>query len=186
MTGASELAYASAFEGLLVGQGLADPQVFAHVDVFDEAPLYSRLSQISFLGGLPIAEQNRQLIAAAVRYLAHVTEYFSSQTQEEHSQVLRLVSITGWWVDDDRGGRCANGTTEAIRPNLWIGNLGHERMKEFRLYKPQSQCAAFVAGVVVGLARYGVFESRVDEAALWCPRRVYIGRIEHLPTAILS
>lgn len=49
MTTDADASYSRAFHKLLTDEGLADPQVFAQVDVYDELPLYSRLRQIEFL-----------------------------------------------------------------------------------------------------------------------------------------
>jgi hypothetical protein len=178
-----ELQFSVEFGKLLEDEHIADPRVWADVEVYDEVPLYSRLSQLSFLKGLSIADQNRQLIRAAVRQLDVITKYFESH--EDGRQLLRLVSIIGWWADAERGGgRCMDGTDEVIQPYLWIGNMRHERMREFKVYRPRSRCASFVSRAV-NSTDYSVFESNLDEMTQWCPDRVYVGRTDQTPGEVV-
>jgi hypothetical protein len=148
-------------------------------------PLYSRLSQIQFLDDLSVVDQNRQLIRAMVRQLDRVRTHFLEHPRASSARFLTLVSIAGWWVDCELGGVCTDGTSEIIRPNLWIGNLDHEAMKNFRLYGPTSRCAAFVAEAT-HTTNCSVFESRLDESMMWCPRRVYIGYAADIPSHFLA
>lgn len=176
--------YAPNFDALLADEGLTDPAVLVPVDVFDEVPLYSRLTQIDFLANLPVVEQNRTLLRAALRHLDRVREHVRAHSQANTACVLRLVSVTGWWVDQENGGVCTDGTSEILVPNFWIGDLDHERMRGFRLYRPASRCATFVQQAAHG-PRFGVFDSRIDETSMWCPRRVYIGIAEDIPSNLL-
>lgn len=181
----SESRFRAEFASLLAEEGLVDPEVFAGIELFDEVPIYSRLSQLTFLDHLPIAERNRELIAATVRHLDRLIEHFRSQSGAD-GRILRMVSVTGWWVHDDRGGiQCTDGASEVLRPNFWIGNLSDERMKNFRVFRPRTDCASFVA-TVVDPVRYEVFESELTEMLGCCPRRVYVGAAGQLPLEMLS
>lgn len=176
--------YSIHFDALLGEEGLTDPAVFAGVEVYDEVPLYSRLSQIEFLADLPVVERNKQLIRAAVRHLDRLRAHFLGNPETVHG-VLRLVSVTGWWVDLEQGGLCTDGTSEIIRPNFWVGNLGNDRMKDFRLHLPTSRCASFVSAIVKH-ASHRVFESSLTESVMWCPRRVYVGFAEDIPSQVVD
>jgi hypothetical protein len=163
------------FDELLRHEGLRDPQVFAEVEAFDEVPFYSRYSQLAFLADLPVAEQNRQLIRASVRHLVRIVSFFH-RTHEgrEPGQVVRLISITGWWDDELEGGRCTDGTSQILTPNFWTADLRDARMKHFALYPPESDCAAFVSAALGDSAEFRVYESRIEASNNYCPRRVYV------------
>lgn len=180
-----DLPYASCFDALLDQEGLADPALFAEVEVYDEVPLYSRLSQLQFLAGLPIQEQNRQLVRTAVRHLDRIRENRLRHSSVVDKRVLRLISVTGWWVDAERDGICTDGTSELILPNFWLGNLDDERMKDFKLYLPTSRPAIFVSEAL-STSEYQVFESALTESTMWCPMRVYVGFPGDIPSEIVA
>jgi hypothetical protein len=167
---------------VLADEALADLRVFADVQVFEELPIYSRYKQIEFLDGLNIADQNRELILAGVRHLDRIDEYFRAQ-EDNLAGIVRMVSITDWWVDGERGGgTCTDGSTEILTPHIWLGNLGHERMSRFRVFPPRSRAALFVVGAVG--PGYDVFDSELNEINAWCPDRVYIARAGLVPQTI--
>jgi hypothetical protein len=140
--------FAARFEAMLAAHGIADPQVWAEVETFDEVPIYSRFSELEFLDELSIAEKNRELILAAVRQLERIEEHFRAQGHDP-DRYFRLVSITDWWVDGERGGgTCTDGTTELLTPHIWIGNAEDEDLENFKVYPRRSACASFVARVV--------------------------------------
>ncbi|GAA0613485.1 hypothetical protein GCM10009534_55260 [Kribbella sandramycini] len=169
--------YGPDFDRLLLANEVADPAVFAEVAGFDEVPIYSRRSELAFLGGLSVASKNRELILAAVRQLDRIHRYFEGS--DGAAAVVRMVAVTGWSIDDEAGWRCEDGTTELIRPNLWLADLAHPDMADFRVYSPRSRCAEFVSRVI-GAGPHRVFESRPPDHLPDCPARVYIARSELL------
>lgn len=182
---ADDVSYAPRFDALLAEEGLLDPAVLSSVESFDEVPLYSRLTQIEFLASHPVAEQNRLLIQAALRHLDRVRAHVRKGPPARFRHLLTLVSVTGWWVDQEGGGVCTDGTSEILCPHFWIGDLEHEKLRNFRLYQPTSRCAAFVQRATQR-SSYRVLDSRIDERASWCPRRVYVGAAHDIPSRLLA
>ncbi|GAA0613512.1 hypothetical protein HPO96_26750 [Kribbella sandramycini] len=173
----SDTSFGADFERLFHENEVADPAVFAEVASFDEVPIYSRRSELAFLGNLSFAAKNRELILAAVRQLDRIHNYFEGS--DESATIVRMVAVTGWSIDDEAGWRCEDGTTELIRPNLWLADLAHPDMADFRVNSPRSRCAEFVSQVI-GAGPYRVFESRPPDHLPDCPARVYIARSELL------
>jgi len=170
------------FQEWLEQEGIADPAVFGQVDTFDEVPSYSRLSQLEFISSLPIVEQNRMLISAALRHLARIHEHREA-SPERRAEVIVMVSVTNWWLYGDQIGECNDGTIENIVPRFWVGDLSHPDMKKFRVYQPQSRCAAFVTQIV-GASGFEVFESKIEEWMDPCPARVYVALAGDVPESI--
>ncbi|GAA0923539.1 hypothetical protein GCM10009554_01740 [Kribbella koreensis] len=160
---------------------VADPQVFSQVGDFDEVPIYSRYSQLGFLDGLSFAEKNRELILAAVRQMDRIHQHFGGPVPAG-STILRMVAVSSWAVEDEQSWqwRCGDGTTEFVAPYLWLCDLSHPNLANFRVHRPRSRQAAIVAEVVDS-ARYQVFEDRPPEYMPDCPVRVYVTRTEQLP-----
>ncbi|MFF1820032.1 hypothetical protein ACFVWG_22205 [Kribbella sp. NPDC058245] len=152
---------------------------FADVAVYENEPLFTRHGQLDFPADLPVAEINRELISAALSLLDRIDRQVAVP-----NHLVRMVSITSWWTDDDQWGACSDGTTEIIRPGIFVANLNHERMKGFRLHRPHSTAASFVAQVT-GPA-YEVLEERLLEANAWCPNWVYVAPPGRLPAAAVE
>ncbi|MDX6253105.1 MAG: hypothetical protein QOF10_6465 [Kribbellaceae bacterium] len=175
----SDQEFHSHFQGMLERQGLSDPAAFRQVDTFDEVPVFSRLSELDFMSSLPIVDQNRLMIVAATRHLIKICEYLDSLPKSEPGLIV-VVSMTSWWIDDDRASRCNDGTIENIVPRFWVGNLAHPDMKAVRFYSPRSSPAEFVIQTV-GLNGFEVVESRIEEWMQGCPERVYVARTGDIP-----
>jgi hypothetical protein len=84
----------------MIEDGIYAPEVFAAVDVFDEVPIYMRLTQLKLLDVLSVAELNRELSLAGLRQLGRINAYVRAQRRED--EVIRLLSITDWWVGNWR------------------------------------------------------------------------------------
>jgi hypothetical protein len=176
--------YLDEFDALLHEERTYDPEVFRDVTTFEEVPLYSRYHQVEFLNALPVVERNRELVRAAVRHLDLIHDYFSADGGREH--ILRLVSVTGWWVDDGAGGgRCDDGTSELLVPHFWFGNLNDVRMQNFTLGRPVSRCADFVSHTV-DLTGKAVFESAGNDSTCDSPIRVYVGFRDDIPARLVG
>ncbi|MEU0092189.1 Imm15 family immunity protein [Kribbella sp. NPDC006257] len=167
------------FQRMLERQGLSDPTGFRQVETFDEVPVYSRLSELDFMSSLPIVDQNRLMILAAARHLITIGEDLDSLPESDPALIV-LVSMTSWWIDDDRAPRCNDGTIESITPRFWVGDLAHPDMKALRFHPPRSNPAKFVIQTV-GLERFEVVESTMEEWMQGCPERVYIARAGDIP-----
>ncbi|GAA1637037.1 hypothetical protein GCM10009744_27750 [Kribbella alba] len=175
----SDQEFHSHFQGMLERHGMSDPAVFRQVETFDEVPVCSRLSELDFMSSLPIVDQNRLMIVAATRHLIKICEYLDSFPDSEPGLIV-VVSITSWWIDEDRASRCNDGTIEHIVPAFWVGNLAHPDMKAFRFHLPRSNPAEFVLQTV-GPNGFEVVESRIEEWMQGCPKRVYVARAGDIP-----
>jgi hypothetical protein len=176
--------FADQFQELFAEEELTDPGAFADVEVFDELPIYSYFDQLAFLDGLSILEKNSELIMAAVRHVDHLNENLRSQ-RADPDRIIRMVSIAGWWVDGEYGGGiCTDGSTELLLPYIFVGNLGHERMKDFKVHRPRSRAASFVADLA-GSA-YVITEDELNEVNGWCPTRVNVTAARHFPASIIA
>ncbi len=182
------IAFAADFNDLLMAEGIYDPATFSYTEVFDEVPIYSRLDQLDFLDGMSVAERNRLLVLAAVAHLDRITSYFASVvvSGEAPDPCIRLVSVTGWWIDHEGGGgECTDGTKEILRPHIWIGNVYAERMRTFKVRSGRSACAGFVESALDD-ARHAVYESPPDDDdERWCPTRVYVALRRQVPARLL-
>ncbi|WP_405059847.1 hypothetical protein OG474_44955 [Kribbella sp. NBC_01505] len=156
-----------------------DLERFADVAVYENDPLFTRHTQLDFAADLPVAEVNRELISSALGLLDRI-----DRQSPAPNHLVRMVSVTSWWTDDDQWGACSDGTTEIVRPGIFVANLDHELMRGFKLHRPHSAAASFVAQVA-GLA-YEVLEERLTEANAWCPNWVYVARLGRLPAAAVE
>ncbi|MGI4895213.1 MAG: hypothetical protein ACRYF3_08890 [Janthinobacterium lividum] len=171
------------FEKLLTDEKLTDMRQFGRIDVIDEPPLFSRLSRIDFLSGLPLAEQNRQLIRAAVWHYERTCSYLAKHPDQTSPDILNLVSVTDWWVDHPQGGGepNTNGQVDLLRPHFWLADLSHPDLSAWHVRKPRTMCGAFVQEVLDHSTDYEVFEATVDEIWTSLPVRVYIALTGAMP-----
>jgi hypothetical protein len=175
--------YEEQFQRLLADRGLADPEVFAEVEIYDSDPIFTRLSQLGFMQGLSVAQQNAQLIMAAVHHLDRIERHFASPDPNRRG-IVRMVAITSWWADDDQGGHCTDGTAEIVRPEFWVGNLAHEKMRTFKIFRPRSDAARFVDRLMS--PAYEVYEEQLTGTNAWCPNWVYVAPTGKLPPSIIG
>ena len=85
--------YSAEFQELLAAEGLTDLRIFASAETFDEVPIYSRYTQLDFLGRVPVAARNRAMILAAVRHLDRIDDHFRANGGVGE-RILRMVSVT--------------------------------------------------------------------------------------------
>lgn len=121
------------FENLIQIEGLDDLEQFAEVvDLFEEVPLYSRFSQLSFLNDLPPNEQNRILIRAGAWYLRFIIEYLTRHDCDSFC----MLTIRDW-EDFPQGG--------LITPSFWYTNPSQGTLDQIHLQPPDSAYSDFVA-----------------------------------------
>lgn len=131
---------------------------------------YESLDELYFMEHLPIADQNRRLLAAGIRLLRAAER----ATPPPSPTCVRVVGTFDWIVlDDDGRYACNHGTDELITPYLWFGDFSARGMEHFRFLPPGSKPAEFVrptadaAGLVVRQS-----EAYQDDG---CPQWVYVG-----------
>ncbi|MGQ0843195.1 MAG: hypothetical protein ACT4QF_03575 [Sporichthyaceae bacterium] len=131
---------------------------------------YESLDELYFLDHLPMAEQNRRLLAAGIRLLGEAER----AAPPPNPKCVRVLGVFDWIVLDDSGRyACNHGTDELITPYLWCGDFAAKGMEHFRFLSPGSSAATFVlptadaAGLAVRQS-----EAYQDDG---CPQWVYVG-----------
>ena len=125
------------FEHLIKLQKLDNLEGFMEpIDLFEEVPLYSRFSQVSFLDGLPPIERNRVLIRAAALYLCVIINYFRENFAGREFDFFCMLSILDW-DDFNEGG--------LVTPTFWYTNPSQGILEQIRLEPPSSIYSTFVA-----------------------------------------
>ena len=120
-------------ERLIEMEGLNDLEQFTEpVELFEEVPLYSRFSQLSFLEGLPSSEKNRILIRAGAQHLRVILEYLTRRDCDSFC----MLTIRDW-EDFPQGG--------LITPAFWYTNPSQGILDQMRLQPPSSTYSNFVA-----------------------------------------
>jgi hypothetical protein len=106
--------YDSIFWNVLIKEHLADLSQFHGRGFFDEVPLFSRDSDVSFLKELTIERANGTLIGFALKFLKSVVSY------EEHRSPY-FAAVTIW----------SGSQTELVVPNLfvWSGSIARLRKR---------------------------------------------------------
>lgn len=166
--------YADKFRELLDAEQIGDPAVFLDVDVFDEVPVYSRFHQLDFLSGLSFAEANGYLIILTALYLDTVVSYAANQERQSDKTILRMVSITGWLSENDSGQMNFDGSTDFVRPNIWLANLDNPKLSNFSVSPVASPAGVFVNAAMNDDARFAVVEGSPERFGAPSPARVYI------------
>lgn len=125
------------FERLIKLQKLDNLEGFMEpIDLFEEVPLYSRFSQVSFLDSLSSIERNRVLIRAAAWYLCVIIKYFREAYAGRDCDFFCMLSILDW-EDFNEGG--------LITPTFWYTNPSQGVLDQIRLEPPDSAYSIFVA-----------------------------------------
>lgn len=104
----------SIFWNVLIKEHLADLSQFHRSGFFDEVPLFSRDSDVSFLKELTIERANGTLIGFALKFLKSVVSY------EEHRSPY-FGAVTIW----------SGSQTDLVVPNLfvWSGSVARLRKR---------------------------------------------------------
>ena len=116
------------FERLVAEQGLDGSW---STETFAEAPLYSRLSQVMFLGRLPARERAAQLITAGAWQLGRLRERFADVR-------FLLVILDGTQLDEDG----------LVTPAIWYTHRWSELSSQLGLGPPLSELARFTMTVL--------------------------------------
>lgn len=129
--------YKTHFERLIKLEGLDDLSQFKdQVELFEEVPLYSRFSQLSFLKGLPSVEKNRILIRAGAWYVRVIIGSLRESCVGRDYDSFCMLSIRDW-EDFPEGG--------LITPAFWCANPSQGVLEHIRLQPPNSAYSKFVA-----------------------------------------
>lgn len=108
------------FKRLLHKEGLDNTDVyFADYDTFEEIPLFSRLSSISFLSSLSFDEKNRLFLNVGMDLIS----YFAGKARDyldysEAEDYFICFSLTGW--DDYEETNCLTPNIFLSRRKKWI------------------------------------------------------------------
>ena len=171
------------FEELLADEGHDCLDLYVHSDTFDEVPLYSRLTQVDFLGELPFAARNEALVRAAVRQQLKIIDrarvLLSEAAFREH---LYLVSVTGWSdePDEEEGGRQPEMSSgfawdrHLLVPHFWVGNMGAEAMAKFAVQPGATAASVAVSAALGDDPAVGVYEGWATLGSEPVLRRVYV------------
>jgi hypothetical protein len=155
---------------LVERENLADLSQFHKPRFKDEIPLYSRLSDISFLSHCRKVEANAILLRFAMKYLMSVIAY------EEH-RTTYFAAITVWNYSAE----------EPIVPNLfvWFDALSDLRAK-LSLDPVKSAFAKKTRQVVTGLRLSPRFEVFEENSTMPDLSRVFIGpSVPHYPSFVV-
>lgn len=124
------------FERLVAEEELDDAEGFRRpIESVDEVPLYSRLSQVSFLDGLAARERAAQLIIAGAWQLARLRERLTGLGPDFECM---LVILDGEQLDDDG----------LVTPAIWYTHRWRELSQRLRLAPPDSELARFAVAVL--------------------------------------
>lgn len=146
--------YLSNFEQLVDDEGLRNFSGFTRpIETFDEPPLYSRISQLAFLGDLDARERAEQLIRAAVWHLRRLVDYIEEARFDTKPDFLCMLSIVDWEQLDDDG---------MITPAFWYTHRRREMLELIPLASPESWRACFVLEVLNGDETLTVHDSPGD------------------------
>jgi hypothetical protein len=169
-----EQPYVDRFREILDEEQIGDPAVFLDVDVFDEVPVYSRFHQLGFLSGLSFTEANGILIRLTALYLDTVVSYAANQARQNSKTIIRMVSITGWLNENDSGQMNFDGSSDFVRPNIWLANLDNSKLSEFSVWPAASPAGLFVTVAMNDDDRFAVVEGPPERFGAPSPSRVYI------------
>lgn len=127
------------FERLVADEALDEVETFRRpVEPADEVPLYSRLSQVLFLGRLRNRERAAQLIAAGVWVLGRIKEQLGEMGPDFR---CLLVILDGAQLDQDG----------LVTPAIWYTHRWHEPALGW--VEPSSDLARFAVEVLGPTAR---------------------------------
>ena len=155
------------FARLIHEQSLDDLDAFLKpLELFDEPPLYSMYSQLTFLDGLTVEQKNRLLIRAAVAHLERIVDHCRGH------DFYCMVSVLGWDEFDEGG---------LVDPRFWNAdpttrpNPDDPRgvLDYLRFHPPTSRYSTFVADALDHDPDYLIYEDE-DMTDPWKPRRVYV------------
>jgi hypothetical protein len=166
--------YLQAFQNVLAEEGVADPEVFMDVDLFDEYPVYTRFRQLDYLSSLPFAEANRILIKCSALYLERIVAFAAQRGCVPGKTILRMISVTGWLDEDDERRRNYDGTVDFLQPYIWRANLDNPALHKFALRPVTSPGGHFTRDALNGDDRFAVAEGSPDKFGRPSPERVDI------------
>jgi hypothetical protein len=129
--------YTAEFERVLGESGLLDlDRLMTYDGYFDELPLFSTYSQVSFVDDLPFVERNRVLVRAAVEHLGRILDHASSHYAGRPLDFFCAVTVTGWDFFPDG---------DLLTPRFWRANPSKGVFDHLKLGPPASEGAAMVA-----------------------------------------
>jgi hypothetical protein len=150
--------YDSKLWEVLEKERLVDLSQFHKPRFFDEVPLYSRASEISFLAECPSAQANGILLQFALKFLRSVISY------EEH-RTPYFAAITIWNLSE----------ADAVVPNLFVWSGPAQQLKgRLKLDEPRTSFGMKMKRLVSKLRLRAPFEVLEDTATTPESSRVFI------------
>lgn len=172
------------FDELMASEGHNRLDLYVTANTFDEVLLYSRLTQVDFLSGLPFPARNEALVRAAVRHELKIIETAQRILPEaDFRERLFFVSVTGWEDDpddEDQAGEQATASSRSawdqqlLLPNFWIGNMSAEAMAEFTVRAAATVEPEAVSTTLGNDPAVGIYEGWATMAGEPFLRRVYV------------
>jgi hypothetical protein len=166
--------YAQAFHNVLEEDQISNPKVFLDVNDVDEVPVYSYLDQLDYLSSLPFAEANQILIRCTALFLQDIVSTARQHGATPGKTILRMVSVTGWLNENDDRVMNYDGTTNFLRPNIWLANLDHPNLSNFSVHPVSSPAGHFTKKTINADERFMVAEASPDRFGRPSPERTYI------------
>jgi hypothetical protein len=150
--------YDSKFWEILEKERLVDLSQFHKPRFFDEVPLYSRESEISFLAECTSAQANSVLLQFALKFLRSVISY------EEH-RTPYFAAITIWNLSE----------ADAVVPNLFVWSGPVQQLKgKLKLDVPRTPFGKEMKRLVSKLRLRAPFEVLEDTSTTPDSSRVFI------------
>ena len=150
--------YDSRLWEVLEKERLVDLSQFHRPRFFDEVPLYSRESEVSFLAQCTSAQANAVLLQFALKFLRSVISY------EEH-RTPYFAAITIWNLSE----------ADAVVPNLFVWSGPIQQLKgKLRLGVPRTSFGKKMKRLVAKLRLRGPFEVLEDTSTTPDSSRVFI------------
>jgi Immunity protein 15 len=144
---------------VLEKEGLADLSQFHKPRLFDEVPLFSRLSDISFLADLDSDEASAVLLRFGLKFLKSVIAY------EEH-RTPYFAALTIWSFSED----------DPVVPNLFVWSDSISKLYDkLTLHVATTRFGKAIKRLVSQLRLPDPFEVREDTSTAPDMSRVFIG-----------
>ncbi len=156
---------------VLEKEQLADLSQYHRFGFFDEVPLYSRLSQVSFLSNLGREKANGVLLAFGIKFLNALVGYDAPQWPF-------LASLTIW---DEAG-------EGLIVPNIFVcsGPVEEELRSQLRLHAVKAAFSRRIKKLLTRLRMTDLFQVLEDDSTLAEMTRAFIGHKSALHTNMVT
>lgn len=150
---------------LIEKEGLYNDEVyFADYETFEEIPLFSRWSQVDFLKGRAIDDNNLLLISHAISLSDYANNSAYTRLGSECLDYFCCVTLTKWDCIDE---------IKCITPNLYISRRKSWIFSYVKFHKSHSKEELTTMKYIkkLGISNYGVYISKLVNGNV---NRVYI------------